>query len=129
MISSIHPKRFAGGIHPESEGKELSAGQPIRIPPLLEKYTLPVHQNIGAPPKLIVRKGDEVKKGQLIAEADGFISFLSMPRPAGKSVMPSRFPVRTEPLSPPLRFFPTAGTNGDRILSRIRTGGIRIGKN
>ncbi|MEI3006093.1 MAG: hypothetical protein V8T87_16040 [Victivallales bacterium] len=36
MISSIHPKRFAGGIHPESEGKELSAGQPIRIPPLLE---------------------------------------------------------------------------------------------
>lgn len=74
MISSIHPKRFAGGIHPESEGKELSAGQPIRIPPLLEKYTLPVHQNIGAPPKLIVRKGDEVKKGQLIAEADGFIS-------------------------------------------------------
>lgn len=25
MISSIHPKRFAGGIHPESEGKELSA--------------------------------------------------------------------------------------------------------
>ncbi len=74
MISSIHPKNFAGGIHPENEGKELSANEPLRVPPLLEKYTLPIHQNIGAPPKLIVKKGDEVKKGQCIAEADGFIS-------------------------------------------------------
>ncbi len=38
MISSIHPKKFAGGIHPENEGKELSANEPLRVPPLLEKY-------------------------------------------------------------------------------------------
>lgn len=63
-----------GGFIRRAKARSFPPGQPIRIPPLLEKYTLPVHQNIGAPPKLIVRKGDEVKKGQLIAEADGFIS-------------------------------------------------------
>ncbi len=74
MISSIQPKHFSGGIHPESDGKALSAAEPIRIPPLLQQYILPIHQNIGAPPKLIVQKGDLVKKGQKIAEADGYIS-------------------------------------------------------
>ena len=70
-MSSV--QKFFGGVHPE-EGKSLSSSIPIATPPLLEKYTVIVHQNIGAPPKLIVKKGDAVKKGQLIAEAGGFVS-------------------------------------------------------
>ncbi len=64
---------FKGGVHP-NEGKELSCSNAIQDAPLLDKYTVILHQHIGAPPKLIVQKGDEVKKGQLLAEAGGFVS-------------------------------------------------------
>jgi len=67
------PHHFAGGIHP-ADGKAMSASGTIRIPPLLDKYFLVIQQNIGIPPKLLVKKGDPVKKGQLIAEAGGPIS-------------------------------------------------------
>lgn len=70
---SDNPRKFIGGVHPD-DGKALSCKKPIRIAPLLEKYVVPVPQNIGKPPKVIVNKGDLVKKGQLIAEADGFVS-------------------------------------------------------
>ncbi len=67
------PYRFRGGVHP-ADGKSLSCAVPTRVAPLLEKYVVPLQQNIGAPPKLIVAKGDAVKKGQLIAEPGGFVS-------------------------------------------------------
>jgi electron transport complex protein RnfC len=64
---------FRGGVHP-SDGKSLSCGEAIQEAPLLDKYTVILHQHIGAPPKLIVAKDDEVKKGQVLAEAGGFVS-------------------------------------------------------
>ena len=70
---SDNPRKFIGGVHP-NDGKALSCEKPIRVAPLLEKYIVPIPQNIGKPPKVIVNKGDLVKKGQLIAEADGFVS-------------------------------------------------------
>jgi electron transport complex protein RnfC len=66
-------KRFVGGVHPK-DAKELSNEAAITVAPLLDKYTVIICQNIGAPPKLIVKTGDEVKKGQMIAEAGGFVS-------------------------------------------------------
>jgi len=65
--------KFQGGVHPP-EGKELSLGKPIATPPLLETYQVILRQHIGAPPKLIVAKGDKVGKGQILAEAGGFVS-------------------------------------------------------
>jgi electron transport complex protein RnfC len=64
---------FYGGIHPD-DSKSLSANEAIKEAPLLDKYTVVIQQNIGAPPKLIVKKGDLVKKGQKIAEPSGFVS-------------------------------------------------------
>ena len=69
----LSPHHFEGGIHP-ADGKSLSAGGVIRVAPLLENYRVAVQQNIGAPPKLLVQKGDPVKKGQQIAEPGGNIS-------------------------------------------------------
>ncbi|MBO4647711.1 MAG: electron transport complex subunit RsxC [Lentisphaeria bacterium] len=69
----VTPHKFEGGIHP-ADGKALSASGTIQAPPLLDKYYLVIQQNIGIPPKLVVKKGDAVKKGQLIAEAGGPIS-------------------------------------------------------
>ena len=61
-----------GGIHP-AENK-MTAGKMISIPPLPEVVTIPLIQHIGAPSKLIVDKGDEVRVGQLLARSEGFVS-------------------------------------------------------
>lgn len=65
---------FEGGVHPAYDGKDLTKNCAVQNAPLLEQYQVIVHQNIGAPPKLVVKAGDEVKKGQLLAEAGGFVS-------------------------------------------------------
>ena len=70
---SDRPRKFKGGVHPE-DSKALSASKPVQTAPLLAKYTVIVHQNIGAPPEIVVKKGDLVKKGQLLAKATGFVS-------------------------------------------------------
>lgn len=66
---------FIGGIHPR-EGKELSEDKPIQVitPEKGEEMVYPLSQHIGAPAKALVAKGDQVLKGQIIAEAGGFIS-------------------------------------------------------
>ncbi len=66
-------KTFAlGGVHPEEN--KLSANAPIEVLPLPSQAIIPLGQNLGAPSKAIVKKGDKVKVGQLLAEASGFIS-------------------------------------------------------
>ncbi len=66
-------KTFAlGGIHPPEN--KLSANLPIETLPAPKQAVIPMGQNLGAPSKPIVKRGDEVKVGQLIAEASGFIS-------------------------------------------------------
>ena len=42
--------------------------------PVPAAVTIPMAMHIGKPAKLIVKKGDTVKLGQLIGEADGFVS-------------------------------------------------------
>jgi Na+-translocating ferredoxin:NAD+ oxidoreductase subunit C len=70
---SLIVRHFKGGVHPR-EGKELSCSKPIQTAPLLDNYYVILHQHIGAPPKLLVKTGDEVKKGQMLAESGGFVS-------------------------------------------------------
>ncbi len=64
---------FVGGIHPY-DGKDLSKDKPIKD--ILPKGDMvyPLSQHIGAPAKPIVKKGDPVLTGQMIAEAGGFVS-------------------------------------------------------
>jgi len=73
VISRGKPRKFKGGVHP-NDSKALSAASPVQDAPLLDKYRVIVHQNIGAPPEVLVKKGDEVKKGALLAKASGFVS-------------------------------------------------------
>ena len=66
-------KTFAlGGVHPKEN--KLSSGAPIEQVAVPEQVIVPLGQNLGAPSKTVVKKGDKVKVGQLIAEAGGFIS-------------------------------------------------------
>jgi len=61
-----------GGIHPAED--KLSSNAPIETIPVPKQAIVPLGQNLGAPSKPIVKRGDIVKVGQLLAEAGGFIS-------------------------------------------------------
>ena len=64
---------FHGGIHPPENKRQSNTELILRagIPPRL---TLPLSQHIGAPAVPVVSVGDRVLKGQMIAEAQGFVS-------------------------------------------------------
>lgn len=61
-----------GGIHPDEN--KLSNDAVTQQAPLPKQAVFPMSQHIGAPAKPVVKKGDKVKVGTLIAEAGGFIS-------------------------------------------------------
>ncbi|MCF8307966.1 MAG: electron transport complex subunit RsxC [Bacteroidales bacterium] len=61
-----------GGIHPQEY--KIAADQPIEVLPIPKTVDIPVAQNLGAPSKVVVKKGDQVKTGQLIAKGEAFIS-------------------------------------------------------
>lgn len=67
-------KTFLGGIHPAEDGKILTLGKQKTAAPLPKTVYLLMGQHIGAPAKPMVKKGDIVKKGQLVGDAQGFIS-------------------------------------------------------
>ena len=64
---------FRGGVHPY-DGKELSKEKPITDYAPGKELVYPLSQHIGAPAKPVVKKGDHVLAGQMIAEAGGFVS-------------------------------------------------------
>lgn len=64
---------FKGGVHPY-DGKELSKDMAVRKINPGKEVVIPVAQHIGAPAVPVIDIGDRVLKGQLIAEAGGFVS-------------------------------------------------------
>ena len=65
--------KFFGGVHP-SYNKGLADSRAIVEIPMPEKLIVFFAQNLGVPSQPVVKKGDEVKKGQVIAESGGFVS-------------------------------------------------------
>lgn len=61
-----------GGIHPEEN--KITAEVATKVAALPKQAIFPLSQHIGAPTKPVVKKGDKVKVGTLIAEAGGFVS-------------------------------------------------------
>ena len=64
---------FNGGIHPY-DGKDLTKDFPIVNVLPKKELVYPLSQHIGAPATPVVKKGDRVLRGQMIAEATGFVS-------------------------------------------------------
>ena len=65
--------KFKGGVKPPTN-KTQSLTLPIAAAPLPSRLVVPLHQSIGGMPRPVVQAGDTVLKGQLIGEADGWIS-------------------------------------------------------
>lgn len=66
-------KTFRGGVHPDGH-KELSKHVPVETYLPKGEMVFPLNQHIGKPAKPVVQKGDQVLVGQIIGEADGFVS-------------------------------------------------------
>ncbi len=64
---------FSGGVHPPQRkgSTEKKAIEKLPIPP---EVVIPVQQHLGAPSKPIVEKGTQVRVGDPVSEANGFVS-------------------------------------------------------
>lgn len=61
-----------GGVHPPEN--KFSSGAAIEVLPVPKRVYIPISQHLGAPSTVLVKRGDEVKTGQLLAKSSGFIS-------------------------------------------------------
>jgi electron transport complex protein RnfC len=64
---------FKHGVHPP-ENKDVTSGIASRRFPFPDEIILPLSQHIGAPAEALVKPGDRVERGDIIAAAAGFIS-------------------------------------------------------
>ncbi|MCP5420849.1 MAG: electron transport complex subunit RsxC [Gammaproteobacteria bacterium] len=65
--------RFHGGLRLASHAAE-SIGQAVRPAALPARLIAPLQQHIGSPAKPVAQVGESVRKGQLLAQSDGYIS-------------------------------------------------------
>ncbi len=72
-MAFFRSKTFAHGIHPP-ESKDHTRGLAIHQFPFAPVLIVPLSQHIGKPAAAIVAEGQEVTRGQCIAEPDGFMS-------------------------------------------------------
>jgi electron transport complex protein RnfC len=84
MLDFAKKDTFPHGIHPP-ENKDDTAGLPIRQFPFAPVLIVPLSQHLGKPAVPVVREGQEVVRGQTIAEADGFMS-VAMHSPASGTI-------------------------------------------
>jgi len=63
---------FKQGIHPEYN-KDLTKDKPLKNAKRPEEVIIPLKQHIGAPLKVLVKKGEQVDLGQKIADGDSFV--------------------------------------------------------
>lgn len=73
LLSWFRPSAPRHGIHPDDH-KAQTCGKAIRRLAFAPRLIVPLGQHIGKPSKPIVRVGQEVVRGECIAEADGFVS-------------------------------------------------------
>ncbi len=73
-----------GGVHPHDN--KLSARKPFQVVGLPDIAIFPLDQHIGAPAVPVVAVGDEVKVGQVLAQAGGFVSAPVHSSVAGKVI-------------------------------------------
>ena len=129
-----------GGVHP-FENKHATAGCAITPIPLADRLYIPLQQHIGAPAEPIVKRGDKILKGQLLANSQGMISAPVHAPTSGKVIAigkypaphPSGLPVRTIIIEPDgeerwidisLPYQDPFSLDPDEIATRVAAAGI-----
>jgi electron transport complex protein RnfC len=73
LLEAFTRRTFGHGVH-APEHKELTRERPIRRFAFAPRLAVPLSQHIGKPAVPCVRPGQEVGRGEPIAQADGFLS-------------------------------------------------------
>jgi electron transport complex protein RnfC len=73
IVSFFQHKTFRHGIHPPDH-KAQTQSTPIKRLPFAPELIIPLAQHFGAPSLPLVKPGQEVARGEPIADADGFMS-------------------------------------------------------
>ena len=126
---------FKGGIHP-AENK-ITAGMPVEKMTAPKMAIFPVSQHLGAPAKPVVKIGDRVLRGQIIAEPGGFVSVPIHSSISGEVVAIGEFPhplgltmtaivVENDGLDEEIGYeeMDPSGLDADAIKKRILAGGV-----
>lgn len=90
-LAGMNLFKIRGGVHP-CENKQATAGSPITRVPLAERLFIPLQQHIGAPAEPVVRRGDKIGKGQLLANSQGLISAPVHAPTSGKVIAVGKYP-------------------------------------
>jgi H+/Na+-translocating ferredoxin:NAD+ oxidoreductase subunit C len=137
-LLSFNGSKFRHGVHPP-EHKELTAARPIRRMPYPNEVVIPLRQHAGKPAKLVVREGDRVLRGDVLGEADGFVSVPVhasasgriveiglWPHPDGSQDVAVRIEVeRYSPQVPRPRLVPRwEDLSVERIVAAVQQGGV-----
>ncbi|MBI1937443.1 MAG: electron transport complex subunit RsxC [Ignavibacteriales bacterium] len=136
MFLLNHTKSFNGGVHP-TENKSLTENLSFETMPVPKVVIVSLNQHLGKPAKPIVKKGSEVKAGEIIAEQNGFISSPVHSPVSGKvtkitaSENVSGFPkdaivIETNGVSEFVKMPPLDSENvtAEEIIERVKTAGI-----
>ncbi len=70
---SLFSSSFAHGVHP-AHHKGQTEDLKIQRVPFGKRYVMPLGQHIGAPAIAVVKRGQSIRRGELIAKPGGFIS-------------------------------------------------------
>lgn len=113
-----------GGVHPQDNKLSASASiQKIKTPSFVQ---ISLTQHIGAPAKALVKVGDIVKRGSLIAEAVGFVSANIHSSISGKITKLEKNIVTIEKTEDDDSYF-KLNTDGKSLFEIIKLAGI-VGK-
>lgn len=105
LLSGLSIRPFAGGVHPP-ENKQLAENNPIEVLPTPALLAVPLHQNAGAPCASKVKLRQEVKWGEVIADAEAFVSapvhapVNGIAQIGGVTTLPNGRHVKTQPIKP-----------------------------
>ncbi len=137
-VFTLRPSQFRHGVHP-TESKELTASRPIRRMRYPTEVVIPLRQHAGKPAKLVVHEGDRVLRGDLLGEADGFVSAPVHASASGRVVEIGLWPhpdgsmdtavrIAVEPFSPQVarpRLVPHwEALTPDEIVRAVQQGGV-----
>ena len=129
---------FRHGIHAEDR-KEATASRPTERLPFVPEYVLPLSQHTGAPCRPLVSPGEQVQRGQMIAEPDGYISMaLHAPvtgkvtaieaRPHPRGILSPAIVLKTDPFSSqllePVEPPDESSLTSKQIVERVQQAGL-----
>lgn len=109
---------FKGGVG-LPEHKELTEGKKIRDLPPPERVVIPLAQNAGAPPRPVVKKGQTLEEGEVIAEPSGPVSSTLHASVSGEVTAVDYYPVSAGPPALAIEIETDPAVSSRRLLSPL----------